>query len=143
MIYAKLDSGAFINNERPHFLNSARHFVTSILAVDKLPFGARYLTVAPWRELRRVKEGNKQDEQFEAVRVAADKGDWKSYVQLMGGVFCKRKDLLVRPYYHVEADQQTGLIKTSWFDNLIVLKLKGVLYAGQAIITRLHQWFVE
>ena len=66
--------------------------------------------VTPWRELRRVKEGNEQDEQFEAVRVAADKGDWKSYVQLMGGVFCKRKDLLIRPYYHVEADHQTGLI---------------------------------
>lgn len=99
--------------------------------------------VTPWRELRRVKEGIEQDEQFEAVRVAADKGDWKSYVQLMGGVFCKRKDLLIRPYYHVEADQQTGLIKTSWFDNVIVLKLKGVLYAGQAIITRLHQWRLE
>ena len=99
--------------------------------------------VTPWRELRRVKEGSEQDEQFEAVRVAADKGDWKRYVQLMGGVFCKRKDLLIRPYYHVEADQQTGLIKTSWFDNVIVLKLKGVLYAGQAIITRLHQWRLE
>jgi hypothetical protein len=28
-------------------------------------------------------------------------------------------------------------------DDVIVLKLKGVLYAGQAIITRLHQWRLE
>lgn len=101
------------------------------------------VTVTPWRELRRAKEGCEQDEQFEAVRVAADKGDWKSYVQLMGGVFCKRKDLLIRPYYDVQADQETGLIKTSWFDDVITLKLKGVLYLGEAIITRLHQWRLE
>jgi len=101
------------------------------------------IPVTPWRELRRLKEGNEIDEQFEAVRAAADKSDWKSYVQLMGGVFCKRKDLLIRPYYDVEADQQTGLIKTSWFDDLITLKLKGVLYLGKAIITRLHQWRLE
>jgi hypothetical protein len=99
--------------------------------------------VTPWRELRRLKEGNEIDEQFETVRAAADKSDWKSYVHLMGGVFCKRKDLLIRPYYDVEADQQTGLIKTSWFDDLITFKLKGVLYLGKAIITRLHQWRLE
>jgi hypothetical protein len=77
------------------------------------------------------------------VRLAADKGDWKSYVQLMCGVSCKRKDLLIRPYYDVKADQQTGLIKTSWFDDQITFKLKGLLYAGRAIITRLHQWRLE
>ncbi len=99
--------------------------------------------VTPWRELRRLKAENSEDEQFEAVRSAADKGDWKSYVQLMGGVSCKRKDLLIRPYYDVKADQQTGLIKTSWFDDQITFKLKSLLYAGRAIITRLHQWRLE
>ena len=99
--------------------------------------------VTPWRELRRLTSESNHDEQFEQVRIAADKSDWKTYTQLMGGVFCKRKDLLIRPFYNLEADQQTGLIKTSWFDNVIVLKLKGVLYAGQAIITRLHQWRLE
>ena len=99
--------------------------------------------VTPWRELRRLKTDNSEDEQFEAVRLAADKGDWKSYVQLMCGVSCKRKDLLIRPYYDVKADQQTGLIKTSWFDDQITFKLKGLLYAGRAIITRLHQWRLE
>lgn len=77
------------------------------------------------------------------LRIAGMNHYRKSYVQLMGGVFCKRKDLLIRPYYDVQADQQTGLIKTSWFDDLITLKLKGVLYLGKAIITRLHQWRLE
>lgn len=99
--------------------------------------------VTPWRELRRLTSESNHDEQFEQVRIAADKSDWKTYTQLMGGVFCKRKDLLIRPYYQLEADQQTGLIKTSWFDNVIVLKLKGIVYEGQAIITRLHQWCLE
>jgi|TARA_R110000744_G_scaffold155017_4_gene270212 hypothetical protein len=37
------------------------------------------------------------------------------------------------------ANKTTGLIKTSWFDGLITSKLKGVLYKGKEIITRVHE----
>ena len=40
------------------------------------------------------------------------------------------------------ANKTTGLIKTSWFDGLITSKLKGVLYKGKEIITRVHEWHI-
>jgi hypothetical protein len=37
-------------------------------------------------------------------------------------------------------NKETGLIKTSWFDGLITKKLKGILFNGKEIITRIHTW---
>lgn len=101
------------------------------------------MSVTVWREARRLKAGEQISEAVEAVREVEDQGNWKQFTQLMGGVFCKGKDQLLRPYYGMEFNQQTGLIKTSFFDGLITLKLKGILHAGHAIITRLHQWRLE
>ncbi len=101
------------------------------------------VSVTVWREAMRLKANEQISDEVEAVREAADQGNWKQFTQLMGGVFCKRKDQLLRPYYDMEYSQQTGLIKTSFCDGLITLKLKGTLHVGQAIITRLHQWRLE
>lgn len=100
------------------------------------------VSVSVWRELRRLTETQEQP-QIEAARLAADQGNWQQFVAAMGGVFAKRKAQLLRPYYSYEADAATGLIKTSWFDDLILLKLKGIQGVGQTIITRLHQWRLE
>lgn len=100
------------------------------------------VSVSVWRELRRLTETQEQP-QIEATRQAADQGNWQQFVAAMGGVFAKRKEQLLRPYYSYEADAATGLIKTSWFDDLVLLKLKGIQGAGQTIITRLHQWRLE
>ena len=61
----------------------------------------------------------------------------------MGGVFCKRKSQSIRPYYEMEINKTTGLIKTSWFDGLITQKLKGILYKGMEFITRIHTWQIS
>jgi len=58
----------------------------------------------------------------------------------MGGVFCKREEQPIRPFYAEEFNNTTGLIKQSWFDGLIVKKLKGVVHKGKEIITRIHEW---
>ncbi|WP_235357451.1 hypothetical protein [Arsukibacterium sp. MJ3] len=69
--------------------------------------------------------------------------NWQSFVTLMGGVFCKRKEQTIRPHYDIEIDTETGQINTDYYDGFITTKLKGICYLGQAIITRLHQWRLE
>lgn len=55
-------------------------------------------SVSVWRELRRLKDpaGPSRDQVLEAIRRAADSGDWKSYVSLMGGPVLPRADRPVR-----------------------------------------------
>ena len=56
--------------------------------------------VTQWRELRRLPPQTDQSlDEFEAIRQAADNSDWNEYTTLMGGVFCKRDDQLIRPLY--------------------------------------------
>lgn len=98
------------------------------------------VAVTPWRELRKLRETVNEDETLTKIHKAADSGDWASYTELMGGVFCIRKSQVVRPYYEMEMNKETGLIKTSWFDGLITKKLKGILFKGKEIITRIHTW---
>ena len=98
------------------------------------------VAVTPWRELRKLRKLDNEDEPLTEIYKAADTGDWASYTKLMGGVFCMRKSQVIRPYYEMELNKDTGLIKTSWFDGLITMKLKGILYKGKEIITRIHTW---
>jgi hypothetical protein len=98
------------------------------------------VAVTPWRELRKLTKLVNEDESLTEIHKAADSGDWASYTTLMGGVFCIRKSQVIRPYYEMEMNKETGLIKASWFDGLITMKLKGILYKGKEIITRIHTW---
>jgi hypothetical protein len=99
------------------------------------------VSVTVWRELRRLRNSSVfKDEALTELHKAADEGNWASYTKLMGGVFCMRKSQAIRPYYEMEVNKITGLIKTSWFDGLITQKLKGILHKGKEIITRIHTW---
>ncbi|MGY5797723.1 replication endonuclease [Rheinheimera faecalis] len=101
------------------------------------------VSVTVWRELRRLRNLQAQDATLTSIHQAADLGDWKNFVTLMGGVFCKRKEQAVRPHYNIEVDANTGEISTDYFDGFVTTKLKGICYLGQAIITRLHKWRIE
>ncbi|GAA0789675.1 MULTISPECIES: replication endonuclease [Pseudomonadati] len=68
--------------------------------------------VTPWRELRRLSKITDESlEWVEDIRQAADDSDWGRYTELMGGVFCKRDDQLIRPLY--EHKKQKPLNHTS------------------------------
>tara|TARA_R110002050_G_scaffold34959_1_gene88137 strand:+ start:1807 stop:3711 length:1905 start_codon:yes stop_codon:yes gene_type:complete len=68
--------------------------------------------VTPWRELRRLSKITDESlEWVEQIRQAADDSDWGRYTELMGGVFCKRDDQLIRPLY--EHKKQKPLNHTS------------------------------
>jgi hypothetical protein len=98
------------------------------------------VSVTVWRELRRLKSPISIDDSFKELCKAADSGNWATYTKLMGGVFCQRKSQVTRPYYEMEMNKETGLVKTSWFDGLITKKLKGILHKGKEVITRIHTW---
>jgi len=56
--------------------------------------------VTQWRELRRLGKVSDPDLiGMEPIRKAADESNWSRYTELMGGVFCKRDDQLIRPLY--------------------------------------------
>jgi len=97
-------------------------------------------SVTVWRELRRLRKAVSGDNTLSELTQSADSGDWAMYTKLMGGVFCMRKNQVLHPYYEMVVNKTTGLIKTSWFDGLITKKLKGILYQGKEIITRVHEW---
>lgn len=101
------------------------------------------VSVTVWRELRRLRKLELQDITLTAIHQAADTSNWQSFVTLMGGVFCKRKEQTIRPHYDIEIDTETGQISTDYYDGFITTKLKGICYLGKAIITRLHQWRLE
>lgn len=56
--------------------------------------------VTQWRELRRLTAIQDESMQWiEEIRQAADESNWNKYTELMGGVFCKRTEQLIRPLY--------------------------------------------
>lgn len=59
--------------------------------------------VTQWRELRRLSAIKDESlDWVETVRQAADESNWSKYTELMGGVFCKREDQLIRPLYQLK-----------------------------------------
>ncbi|AZG37016.1 replication endonuclease [Shewanella psychromarinicola] len=67
--------------------------------------------VTPWRELRRLSKITDESlEWVEDIRQAADDSDWGRYTELMGGVFCKREDQLIRPLYEHKKQKRSHQI---------------------------------
>ena len=55
--------------------------------------------VGVWRELRRTEETPELSEKIEAARSAADVGNWRRFVEVMGGPTVKRRELPLRVAY--------------------------------------------
>lgn len=61
--------------------------------------------VSVWRELRRMHDQVLADSinpMFGELHRAADSGDWQQYVQLQGGAFVSRKNLVIRIWYQLK-----------------------------------------
>jgi hypothetical protein len=97
------------------------------------PIGMPSVTV--WRELRRISaEDVDQSVLFEATK-AADSGDWLAFVEVMGGMNCKREDRPIRPL-HIKRPEENRYGE-------ITKQLKGLICLSEAIITRLHCWTIK
>jgi hypothetical protein len=101
------------------------------------------VSVTVWRELRRVRAiSDEVPEALKALHSAADRGDWKEFVELMGGAFVARDDQTVRPEY-IETDALSG----EYGDDvcrLIGVWLRPVANAlGRFLSTREHVWKIQ
>lgn len=98
-------------------------------------------SVTVWRELRRLKVMMGESQLVTDIHEAADKGCWKAYTALMGGVFCKRIEQVLTPHYELSVDYATGQVKSSMYSEDELLKvLKGISTGEQTIITRVNEW---
>ncbi|WP_196140626.1 replication endonuclease [Aliikangiella sp. G2MR2-5] len=137
---ANLDSGTY--GEDPIIAAQRVDTWRSVWGIRQFEFiGGCSVTV--WRELRRLPEDKELPEEVEEIRKAADSANWGKFNELMGGFFCKRKEQALRPYYSFKFDSSTGEIKESRYGDSFIEKLLGVVFKGQNIITRFHEWRVE
>ncbi len=102
-------------------------------------------SVSIWRELRRLRTTfiDKKDGLLEQARFAADNSDWQGYIIAMGGIHTKQKDRPLQLHYDLNINEQTGECLQSYYDGELILKVKGLWFAGRAVVTRHYQWKVE
>ncbi len=91
--------------------------------------------VTVYRELRRLRGKGPQDRLGE-LSEAADQGDWKSYVRLMGGPLSPRKDRALR-LGKVWSDEPGR------YGEPLGWQIKGVQMKNLFIPTRIHTWRIE
>nr|WP_238937525.1 replication endonuclease [Pseudoalteromonas sp. S16_S37] len=86
-----------------------------------------------WRELRRVREEIKGNDDLEKIRLAADQGDFKTFVDLMGG-FGIGRDARYKPAYEItpHGNEYGECVK----------RLKGIedTQSFTSLVTRVHTW---
>jgi hypothetical protein len=102
-------------------------------------------SVSVWRELRRLRAKfiDKKDTLLEKARFAADNSDWQGYTLAMGGLHTKQKDRPIQLHYDLNVNEQTGECLQSYYDGELILKVKGLWFAGKAVVTRHYQWKIE
>ncbi|MBY6017365.1 replication endonuclease [Halomonas denitrificans] len=118
-------------------------------------------SVTVWRELRRVKAHlMAKGSALLEVWHAADNGNWCAYLKAMKGlpakgdseakansngtnnspISAKAKKSALAPLYDLQIDSETGEARTHRYDGTITYALKGLLFMGQKLITRHHEW---
>jgi hypothetical protein len=89
--------------------------------------------VTAWRELRRLESGSASDALMAALIGAADRGDWASYTNLMGGVFMKRRDATLGLW-------REALHEFNAYGEPAQPAVRGVLYGDEVTISRAGVW---
>ncbi|MBN7798434.1 replication endonuclease [Parahaliea mediterranea] len=105
------------------------------------PIGNTSVTV--WRELRRLRDALPHccPEKLEAIRAAADAGDWATFVELMGGALVSRDGQTLRAWM-VTKEEENAYAET-------VERIKGVVMRGTKLAahfqlpTRTKTWSVR
>lgn len=92
--------------------------------------------VTIWRELRRLATACK-DSTLEALRAAADAGDWAGFVRLMGGPLCRRRDRPASLWTVTVPDRLNG------YGEPAPPRIRGVAVLFAVTVTRLHEWVLR
>ncbi|MDE8603921.1 replication endonuclease [Marinomonas sp. RSW2] len=89
------------------------------------------VSVSVWRELRKIKKD--VGAVIKPIHEAADKGRWKDFTKLMGGVFAGRNQTL-KLHYSEEEENQYGELVSS---------IKGVARGVDVYVTRFYDWTIQ
>lgn len=100
-------------------------------------------SVTVWRELRRLKSSESLSETCRKIHRAADCGNWQDYTEQMGGIWCKRADRPIQPFYQLVFDSETGECHLNQYRDAFMTRLKGILDGGREVITRIWNWQIE
>lgn len=106
--------------------------------------------VGVWRELRRMREASPEHGPTMAdALAAADAGNWRRYVEVMGGPSVVRRDLPLRCAYSAAGERMAGGVATpaplTRYGEIAPGAVYGVVEAdsGRTHVSRLHRWQVR
>lgn len=93
-------------------------------------------SVSVWRELRRLVEGQSDDELIEKARICADHPCFASYLQIQGGALASRKDQAIKLDYEQTKENRFGEMQK---------KIKGVRNAisFKSVVSRIKKWTIK
>ena len=92
--------------------------------------------VGVWRELRRVPSAKNMKGILGEAAKAADEGDWKTFVQLMGGTKCTRADFTIA----LEKKELEGF---GQYGDPLGERVVGVKCGNVYLPTRVHTWTIK
>lgn len=99
-------------------------------------------SVTVYREMRRLREEFGEAAEVEAIRSAANNGDWCQYTMEMGGPICEREKRPIRAYMVKKKDEVGSFVKNKYGE--FVRKVFGLEAFGfLPIKTRLYEWVVR
>lgn len=99
-------------------------------------------SVTVWRELRRRREPltDLEPQEVEAIRSAANDGDWAKFVELMGGAFAGRDEQRLKIE---DIDRPTPNAYGETAKKVIGVSLRGASRALNIILTRPKAWRIQ
>ncbi|WP_166263869.1 hypothetical protein [Marinobacter caseinilyticus] len=86
------------------------------------------------------------DELVESARIAADKGDWAEFIEIMSGPCAKRTDQPIKTAKWLEVDEETGEYldcPVNQYGEPSKGKLFGLFAQGRYWLTRVFRWEVK
>lgn len=97
--------------------------------------------VGVWRELRRLKDSEIEDDAIKQARDCCVSNDWAGFLELMGGVNIARMEREIKLLRNKVIDTKTGeFVKNKYKE--VVEKIIGISARTVEVITRLKKWTV-
>lgn len=96
-------------------------------------------SVTVWRELRRLRDSDIDDETIVQARDYCVANDWAGYLEVMGGTQTKRKDKPLHPLKKNIVELTTGECKVNRYNELVE-KIMGIKSILVEVVTHLKTW---
>lgn len=98
-------------------------------------------SVTVWREVRRLRQEQMDAKELEAVRAAADAGDWCGYTEAMGGAVMRRVERPLRAMM-VRKAEAGAMVKNAYGE--FMRKIQGLMaWDWLPITTRFFEWVIR